>query len=267
MSDVQVVSSLEILAEYLYTFKYPKGPESNLLNVLFVFEGLKVFFNTKRLFFSDKRMLKTTEGSSDRMAFPSILDFSPKAYLQASSPQPPQASSPQPPNAILSEMTSTLRLMETSAKRFASVPFDSPIAKDGILGYTPSIRLPSSKPKRTALCLIAEIIFITRPLIYCYLLKKFGSDSPKSLILNLIIDALWLLIHTLDRGLKVLFQRETKARIWNLLLANLMRNPLYDRFVLGFVVNFIVEKLVPYKKLKDLVRQLLNFRSSLSFVM
>ena len=296
MSDVQVVSSLEVLAEYLYTYKNPKGPESNLLNVLFVFEALKVFFNTKRLFFSEKRMLKTTEGSSDKIIFPSILDFNPNRYLNASTaqhlnsstaqqlntstPQQLNSSTPQQlntstaqhlntstPNAILGEMVSTLRLMETSAKKFSSVSFNSPITKDGNLGYTSSIKLPGRKAKRTSLSLIAELIFITRPLIYCYLLKKFGSESPKAFLANLTIDALWLVLHALDRGLRALFQRETKARVWNLLLANLMRNPLYDRLVLGFLVRLVVEKFVPSRKLKDLVRQLLNFRSSLSFVM
>lgn len=87
------------------------------------------------------------------------------------------------------------------------------------------------KKKIPLLIMIAEFVYIIRPVVYCNLLMLSGKDKTKSFIWNLLIDGLWIGLLIKQRGKVVLKEPIVRQRIKRILITNLLRNPLYSDVV------------------------------------
>lgn len=52
-------------------------------------------------------------------------------------------------------------------------------------------RIPVSR----VVTLLAEVVHVLRPIIYCFLLKYFGSKKWTPFVINLAVDGAWILLH------------------------------------------------------------------------
>lgn len=61
--------------------------------------------------------------------------------------------------------------------------------------------------KARFLSLLAETIFIIRPVLYCFFLKFLGANSWKPFLINFVIDLIWIVLHFIENQTQKVYEK------------------------------------------------------------
>lgn len=263
MNTVNTIGAMEIFFERGISYFYPNITEKRTLDFLFLFEFAKVYFNIKRLVNDHKRLIKTKEEEEEK-AFNikyKKLDFKDIQSLLVNEDE------------ILGKIKESVEQLEKTRsvvleKNNSLSKYSEKMLSSGKRIYYPNYvkLIPKEYRNMKTLNIIAELVFILRPLVYCYLLKYFGSSSLKPYLINLIIDCLWIVLHFINFKNKMFFKREIKNRLAAMLVNYMLRNPFFDNILKKHFLEKIINFLVKNQKIKDFLLNLVAVRTSLSYV-
>lgn len=113
-----------------------------------------------------------------------------------------------------------------------------------------------------------EIIHISRPLIYCFLLRHFRLKSYWPYIISLLTDILRLFVQRRIRFYNKAEKEEFRARNKEMLICYLLRNPLYSNIVKKkIIIPFFDTFFKRLGFLKTFFLYIVEMRSSISLLM
>ncbi len=178
------------------------------------------------------------------------------------------------PNEIFAKLRHSLYSLKAFKADNLERNFENGQATDNLnsimktINYPRNLQLlPKKKKNVSVMFLLGEFVYISRPLIHCYSLKIKSSSSYFVYVLNLLIDVLWIFIHFVNEGASIFQNPIIKQRLKNIFINNLLRSPFYDRVLKKKVLINILNKLFNKGKIRSLLIRLVDFRSSLSYVM
>ena len=93
---------------------------------------------------------------------------------------------------------------------------------------------------------MGELVFTLRPVVYCFLLRRFGVRSYLPYLISLLLDLVRLLLQKNIRFYRQEEKDEFIHRNKELLICYLLRNPVYEGLVKR-VIQKVLNKLVPQR--------------------
>jgi hypothetical protein len=219
----QSVTSIQFFVENFLPSFVPSLQNSpdRILSILFAFEAFKVYIKMRNLFLSPNRILYSESLLNNIIVQDSVspdqlskFSFEELDLNFVAKNKKNMKLSIQLIKDSLKKITSFQKFFSAARSKFdfnenpfarieqlrrsgkkisISVPFRLKATNKGKFRY-----VSNQGPRKTYfLALLSEAIFIIRPLLYCFFLKFFGYKSWKPLLLNLLIDIIWIVLHCL----------------------------------------------------------------------
>ena len=257
------ITQTELIIENLIGFIKPQTSENTILKILLIFENMKAYYSIREYFLENKKFLFTEEQNPEKFTIKvEKLNFKKIDNLW------------EKPDEIFDSLKSSL----LNIKKTKGIVWEENItinSKTEILNnsgkklnYPSYIKTkPKKKKKINVLLMVSEMIFIVRPLIHCYLLKIYKSTSYKPYIFNIFMDFTWLICLVISENPTVLNKSEVRFRLKNIFFNYLLRSPFYDNVLKKKFLYKILGFLFKEGMIKNLLIRLIDFRSSLSYVM
>lgn len=264
MDRAKSINSIEVLFERLLLYFKPNTTESQTLDYLFIFEYIKVYMRIKEMVHKRPKMLKTT-GTYGSQRLKVSMDRLDTSKLKAINETPDQ---------IIPKIKETLQQLEKC--KSIVVDASNSLYKGSERLFSSGVKvsfpefvelLPKNKVGPSSLHYIAELTYTLRPLAYCYLLKFHGSSSLSPYVANLAIDALWLLLSYINYGHRVFKKKEVRHRVFGMLCAYLMRNPVFDNIVKKKVLFTLINMLIRNEKIRNFVLRIIDTHIPFSYTL
>ncbi|CAD8060440.1 unnamed protein product [Paramecium sonneborni] len=110
---------------------------------------------------------------------------------------------------------------------------------------------------------IGEILHLFRPIIYCYLIHKYGGDNYTPYLISLLIDVIRFLIEFKIKIYRKSQKEELKIRAKEAIICYILRNPFYSTIVKQIILNNTLGKLLNQQGwIYRLIIALIELRSS-----
>lgn len=114
---------------------------------------------------------------------------------------------------------------------------------------------------------VSECIYVLRPLFYCMMISLHDETSFKPLVFSLVADAVSFLLRVGYERRSIPESEELKQRSKNLLWAYLFRKPFYTAFTKPKIIEPLLNRLVKWEFLKNIIISSLDFKSTYSLSM
>jgi len=115
---------------------------------------------------------------------------------------------------------------------------------------------------------VAELLFLIRPVVYCFSLVYFSQKSYKPYLISLVIDLIRLVLQSKMKFTNIAEIQEFKKRNKDLIINYLLRNPVYSQIIRKRILDPLLDRLFPrFTFIKTIIIYLLEIRSSLSMLM
>jgi peroxin-16 len=115
---------------------------------------------------------------------------------------------------------------------------------------------------------LGEVIYVFRPIIYCYSLLLFKYSSFKPYFISMALDVLRMILQKNINFHWMTERNEFAKRNYDLLFNYVFRNPIYSKIIKGKFLNPFFRKIFRnFISFKKLVFWLLELRLSLCFLM
>jgi hypothetical protein len=262
--NANAVSNLEIIVENISSYMIPGITDSTTINILLPFEYVKAYLNIKSYLLGNRRLLSTEEAGLVK-----FLISKRKLEVDKIGTQGEQGK-----DQMIDDMKQVISNFEKCKNSVMNFENQAPGYPEQLTNSGRTVCFPSYlslqpklRKKLSLLTMIGEMVFIVRPLAYLFLLKAFGTKSYKPYLVNLAIDALWLLIHfAVFRG-RVFRKKEIRRRLANAFVNYMLRNPFLDHILKDKIIFKVLDLVVKNDSVKNLAIRLLEFRSSLSYTL
>lgn len=140
----------------------------------------------------------------------------------------------------------------------------------GLIRKLPIVMAEEDKLMRTytAKYRVAEALYLTRPVIYCFCQIFFGQRSYKPYLISLLIDLVRLILESRVKFRTTAELNEFKKRNRDLIINYLLRNPFYIEILRNRILDPLLDKLFPrFTFIKKIIIYIFEIRSSLSILM
>ena len=261
MSDsISFISKAQFIFEqgFQFLFKDQKD-EKFLIESLLILETAKTSFKLKK-FFESKGLKYITETTNSHLT---------STDSEKSENQEEKVENVQFLRKLLTQLQN-----ETKEKTIYNSEYSETLLRtQKKMRILNSLPIPPDMLQRTNIksieIFLGEIIYIIRPLIYCLMLRIFGTKSYKAYLLSLLLDILRIFLQQNVRFYTKSEKSEYIFRIKELLLCYILRNPFYSnilktRLLLPFL-NLVLGK--RFEFLKSIIIYFVEVRSCYSLLM
>lgn len=257
------IKNIEILFENALSYFFPNLSNETVLNGLIVLENVRAIIRVKQLLRRPRKLLSEEgvaapvfrielEGESQWEARPHD-EQTIKSFLKG------------PISRLTDKLVKVKSLVLEGQKKWFESSEKLPNSTTK-LRFPKYIKLHPEKVEKAVSKrqLFSEMVFILRPIVYCYAIKVFGVKSWKPYFLSAIIDAVWLIIKLSHKGLSTLGNSEVQNRVTSALFNYLLRNPFFEVVLRDRLFTPVLTKTFGEGSVKEWILRLLDFKSSLA---